>query len=171
MPRRKASIAVSSRSDSAKTANVILARRLASGNINGGGNREIPLKEKDRWYTRIDNTLLNESHFYDMVHRFGYQPLTADDLACTPEQAGFRVNESGYLVRGARGEEMAFKMSKEDRAMLDQARTAANLKGIGSQKTIKDDMAEAASSHLGAEAADYIDGLDGKVVDEIVGAN
>lgn len=166
---RKSAISVSSRADSAKTANAVLARRLASGNLNGGGTREIPLKEPGKWYTRIENTLVSDARLYEMVHVLGYQPLTADDLACTPEEAGFRV-ENGNLVRGPANQiEMAFKMPLRDRRLLDNARTAANLKGIGSAAKVRRDMAEAAAGSMGSEAGDYIDSLDGKVIDEIVG--
>lgn len=166
---RKSQINVTNRADSAKTRNTVLARRLASGNLQGGGNRAIPLKEPERWYTRIDNTLTDEQMFYKMVHEKGYEPLKPEDLSCTPEQAGFRVSEDGNLVRGARGEEMAFKMAKEDRAILDAHQTAYNMRGIGSASKIKADMAEAAGGALGSAAGDYIHGLEGAVVDRITG--
>lgn len=166
---RKSSITVTSRADRAKTANTVLARRLASGNIQGGGNRGIPLKEPERWYTRIENTYVSDNRFYEMVHDLGYEPLKPEDLACKPEECGFRVSEDGNLVRGPQGQEMVFKMAKEDRAMLEQQMTAANMRGIGSTKQARADLANAAGSQLGAEAGDFMNGLDGSVVDRIVG--
>jgi hypothetical protein len=166
---RQKTISVTSRADSAKTTNVVLARRLASGRLNGSGNRDLPLKEPKRWYTRLDNTLADEQMFYRMTQEMGYQPLTAEDLSCTPEEAGFRVNELGHLVKGARGEEMAFKMSWEDRRQLEAAMTDANMKGIGSASKVKRDMVEAAGSQMGSEAAEYLDSLDGSVSDVVQG--
>jgi len=173
MPR-KSSITVTSRADAQKTATVaalrdnpVLARRLASGNLNGSGSLAIPLKEPERWYTRIDNQLADPNMFYRLVHEMGYEPLKPADLACSPTQAGFRVSEDGNLVRGPAGqEEMVFKMPTEQRALLDQAVSQANLKGIGSASKIKSDIAEAASQ-LGEEAADYVHSLSGSVIDSI----
>lgn len=169
---RKSAISVTNRADSAKTRNVVLARRLASGSVDGGGTREIPLKEPGKWYTRIENTYADEGRFYQMVHTLGYEPLKPEDLACTPEQAGFRVSEDGNLVRGPQGQEMIFKMGKEDRAMLDQQFTQQNMRGIGSKSRAKADVANAASGSLGAEAADYLGGLQGDgVIDRITGGD
>lgn len=149
-------------------ANPVLAKRLATGNVNGGGTSGLPLREPERWYTRIENQLADPNMFYRMKNELGYEPLTAEDLGCTPQEAGFRVSEDGYLIRGAVGhEEMVFKMSREDRALLEQAATEANLRGIGSASKIKSDAAEAVASQFGGEAGDYISGLNGSVIDSI----
>jgi hypothetical protein len=99
----------------------------------------------------------------------GWVPLEADDLDCAVEESGFRLSETGHLVRGPRGEEMIFKMDRDDYRQLEAAKASQNMRGIGSQKRIKSDMAEAAAGALGSEAADYIHGLDGAVVDRITG--
>ena len=169
MPR-KSNITVTDRADSAKTRNAALARRLASGNVQGGGNRQIPLKEAARWHTYIANTYLNEGQFYGMRQK-GWVPLEPADLNCSVEESGFRLSVDGYLVRGPRGEEMVFKMEKDDYAALAAAKTAANMRGIGSASNIKADMANVAGSALGSEAGDYIHGLDGAVVDRITGGD
>jgi hypothetical protein len=173
---RKSQITVTSRADAAKTRavaqlrdNPVLARRLA-GNIQGGGSIGIPLREPERWYTRIENQLADPNMFYRMRHEMGYVPLTADDLpeGVTPTAIGFRVSEDGYLVRGPVGqEEMPWKMPKEDRALLEQAMTDQNMAGIGSTKKIKNDMAEAAGSQFGSEAGDFMNSLSGEVIDSI----
>ena len=177
---RKSNISVTSRAETAKNRtlaqlreNPVLARRLASGNLQGGGNATVPLKEADRWYTRRDNQLADPNMFYRLVHEMGYQPVRAEDLqdGITPSMIGYRVTEDGYLVQGPAGqEEMLFKMDKADRALLDQAMTEQNLRGVGSASKIKADMAEAAASQMGSEAADYVNGLSGSVIDQIAGA-
>lgn len=173
---RKSSITVTNRAEGAKNAavelarrNPALARRLAS-NPHGSGSRSIPLKEPGRWHTYVANTYLDESAFLRMKEG-GWVPLTTDDLACKVEESGFRLSPDGYLVRGVNGQEMVFKMPAEDYRLLVQAKTDANLKGIGSQSKIKQDMAEAASGQMGDEAASYISKLDGKVVDTITGGS
>lgn len=172
---RKIPITVTSRANAAKdriaaaSRNPVLAKRLASGNLQGSGSSDVPMKEPERWYTRRDNQLADPNMFYRLVHEMGYQPVTAEDLNCTPQEAGYRV-ENGYLVKGPAGqEEMLFKMSREDRALLDQATTVQNLHGIGSQAKIKADMAEAAAAQGGSEAGDFINGLSGSVVDQLAG--
>lgn len=164
---RKSAITVTNRGESLKNRNAALARRLA-GNVHGGGNRALPLKEPERWHTYVANTYLNESEFYDMKQK-GWVPLEVGDLGCSVEESGYRLSETGHLVRGPRGEEMLFKMDKADYRLLEAAKTAQNMRGIGSQSKIRTDMAEAAAGALGSEAADYIHGLDGAVVDRITG--
>lgn len=173
MPR-KSQITVTARADGAKNAhaelarrNPALARRLA-GSPFGAGNKALPLKEPGRWATYLENTYANDSAFIDMRAK-GWEPMTADDLACAPSDVGFRVSVDGYLVRGKEGQEMLFKMTVEDHALMTDAKTAANMKGIGSRKKIQADIAEAASGQLGDEAADYLSNLPGQVVDRIVG--
>lgn len=171
---RKSQITVSNRADALKSGaaelarrNPALARRLA-GNPFGGGTRAIPLKEPERWHTFIANTYVDESAFLRMKEN-GWVPLTPDDLACAVEESGFRLSPDGYLVRGPQGQEMVFKMDREDYRLLADAKTQANLKGIGSASKIKADMAEAAASQMGDEAANYIANLPGQVVDRITG--
>ncbi len=167
---RKSTINVTSRAAVAKVRNTALARRLASGNVQGGGNRPIPLLEPERWHTYIANTYQHEDEFY-RIKELGWEPLTPEDLACKVEESGYRLSEDGHLVRGEKGREMVFKMDAEDYKVLEQAKTATNMRGIGSAKKAKDDVVEAASSHLGDEAASYLNSLDGSVMDKITGVD
>lgn len=138
--------------------NDALARRLApGGNPFGGGTRKIPLKSPEQWQTRIANGDLHEQRLYEMRHDKGWEPLLPEDLACKPEEAGFRVNESGYLVRGSRGQEMAFKMLREDFHDLTRAKTDRNSKAIGrTSKEVKERIANAVANEHGSEAAEYV---------------
>ncbi len=171
---RKAAITVTDRAESARNEaveaarrNPALARRLA-GNPFGGGSRELPLKEAGRWKTYLGNNYSNENEFFELKQD-GWIPLTEDDLACPVNETGFRKSVDGYLVRGPQGQEMLFKMDMRDYRVLVQAKTEANMRGIGSARKIKQDIAEAAGSQIGAEAGDYINSLDGQVIDRIVG--
>lgn len=138
--------------------NAALARRLApGGNVFGGGTKKIPLKEEGRWATRIANGDLHDQRLYEMRHDLGWEPLTAEDLACTPEEAGFRVSESGYLVRGVRGQEMAFKMANDDYAQVVQRKTERNSSEIGRPNKVRENIANAAANAHGVEAADFVD--------------
>lgn len=167
---RKSQITVTNRADTAKTRNVALARRLASGRVFNAGTQDIPLKEPGRWHVHIGNAELNESRHYQMKEG-GWKPLLPEDLGCSVEESGFRKSPDGYLVRGPQGKEMAFKMAKEDYRQLEAAKTRANMRGIGSASKAKADIAEAASGQLGDEAATYISKLPGQVIDTITGGD
>lgn len=172
----KSRITVTDRAEVAKNAAVELARRnpaLAKrlqGNPHGAGSRTVPLKEPTRWQTYIANTYVDESAFLRMREN-GWVPLTPEDLDCTVEESGFRLSTDGYLVRGPQGQEMLFKMPSEDYRLLAQVKTEYNLKGIGSAKKIKADMAEAAAGSMGDEAGSYINNLEGQVIDRITGGD
>lgn len=173
---RPRKITVTDRADMAKSRmadiasrNPKLAARLA-GNVHGAGNKTIPLKEPARWQTYCENTYADENAFYDMK-QLGWEPLRADDLACTVEESGFRLNPEGYLVRGEHGREMLFKMDKDDYAYMMQMKTDANMRGIGSAKKIKADMAEAAAAQFGDEGGQFVHDMPGQVVDTLVGGN
>ena len=164
---RKSAITVSNRGEAVKTANVALARRLASGRVQGGGSRTIPLKEPQRWHTYIANTFATESAFHDM-REGGWVPLLPEDLACPIDESGFRLSEDGYLVRGEKGREMIFKMDAADYKLLEAAKTRHNMQGIGSAKKVREDIANAAAGPLGSEAADFLHNMPGQVLDTIV---
>lgn len=137
--------------------NAALQRRLApGGNVFGGGSRAIPLKEPQRWHTRVDNDFADAQQVYRSVHEHGWEPLTVDDLACKPEEVGLRLNEQGYLVRGVQGREVVLKMAKEDYREVERLKTEANMRGIGSPSKTKQHMAEAAAAQFGPEAGDFV---------------
>lgn len=167
---RKSQIDVTSRLDAAKTRNTALARRL-QGNPFISGSKDIPLKEPKRWHTHIASMESDESRFYKMRQN-GWEPVTVDDIDGPIEESGFRLHEDGKsLVRGVKGREMAFKMLKEDYRLLEAAKEAASMKGIGSARKIKADIAEAAGRQLGDEAGSYLSNLDGQVIDRITGGD
>lgn len=134
-----------------------LERRLAPGaNPHGGGSRAIPLKQPHVWQLYIGNDYNSQDDLYRMVHEYGWLPLEEGDLACKPEEIGYRVNESGHLVRGPQGREVIFKMHKDDYRILMQRKTERNNKGIGSASKTRAQLAEAAASTFGDEAGEYV---------------
>ena len=137
--------------------NAALARRLApGGNVFGGGTRAIPLKDPERWQLHEANGEVHDQRHYEMVHVNGWDPVLPEDLACTPDEAGYRVNESGCLVRGARGHLMLFKMPKEDYKVVEQRKTERNNAEIGRPSKVKQNVANAVANEHGSEAADYV---------------
>ena len=165
MSRTSKPITVTSREDAAKTANVALLRRL-EGKVHMAGSREIPLKEPARWQTYISNAEIGASAVTDM-RAGGWVPVTADDLACKVEESGFKLTTEGYLVRGQRETEMLWKMSREDYRLLMDAKTEANMRGIGSASKTRDHIANAAGNALGSEAGDFLHKMPGETLDVI----
>lgn len=147
----KPSVQVTSRRSAA------LERRLAAGaNPHQTSAKVIPLREPHRWQLYIGNDYAGDDGLYRMVHEYGWLPLEPSDLACKPEEIGYRVNESNHLVRGPQGREVIFKMDKADYALLVQRKTEKNMQGIGSASKTKSQVAEAAASTFGPEAGDYV---------------
>lgn len=137
--------------------NAALARRLAPGaNPHASGTKDIPLKDKGRWKLYLANDYAGGDELYRMRHEMGWEPLELSDLACKPEEIGYRVNEDGHLVRGPQGREVLFKMAIEDYRVLEMRKTELNNRGIGSASKTKSIAAEAAASTFGPEAGDYV---------------
>jgi hypothetical protein len=138
--------------------NAALERRLAKGsNPHATGSRNIPLKEPSRWQLYVGNNYNSDDDLYRIVHEYGWAPLELSDLACKPEDIGYRVNETGHLVRGPQGREVIFKMAIEDYRELMRRKTERNNQGIGSARKTRQQVAEAAATTFGPEAGDYIE--------------
>ena len=139
-----------------KRRNDALAKRLSSPNPNATGQRAIPLKEPKRWQLYIGNNYNNDDDLYRLVHEAGWEPLELADLACKPEDVGFRLSEDGKLVRGPQSREMIFKMDIEDYKLLQQRQTDANNATIGKPNKTKQSVTEAVAAVHGGEAADFV---------------
>ena len=75
----------------------------------------------------------------------------------TAAAIGFRTAEDGKtLVRGARGDEVIYKMPKEKYDAIQKAKAEANTRAMRSGTAARDDVANAAGSSLGDEAGSYI---------------
>jgi hypothetical protein len=114
----------------------------------------------------VANNYNNDDDLYRMVHERGWEPLEAADLACKPEDIGFRVSEDGKLVRGPQGREMIFKMAKDDYQALQQRKTEVNNASIGKPAKTKAAAATAVAAAFGDEAGSFVDKhLVGQVID------
>ena len=170
---RKSNINVTNRAETARNSfaaiardNPALARRL-QGSPFASGSKEIPLAEPQRWHTYIANTDSDPRAFHKMRYN-GWVPLEEGDLACPVEESGFQKMPDGSL-RSPDGKDMVFKMDIDHYRALEQAKTASNMRGIGSRSKTQAEMAEHAGSNLGDEAGSYINSLDGQVIDRITG--
>jgi hypothetical protein len=168
--RGRPRVSMTSRAEGAKNRNAALARRL-QGNPFATGSKSVPVRDPEKWALRWANSDANENRHYQMTHDLGWESVTPADLpeGVTPDQIGLRVSEDGGLVRGVRGQERLYKMAAEDFAAVQQRKTEANLRGVGSAAKIRHDMANATASAHGSEAADYVHNLPGEVVDKMIG--
>ncbi len=81
--------------------------------------------------------------------------MAADGI--TPESIGFRVSEDGQtLVRGARGDEVVYKMPKATYDQIQGMKASANTRALRSEKAAVEDIATAAATAHGDQAADFI---------------
>jgi len=139
----------------------VIARRLA-GEPFGARQMAVPLREPGKWATYEANALADHNAHYRMVHEFGWIPVRIEDLAegVDPTAIGWQVDATGALCRGPQGASQGrlYKQPKETRARITAAKSAANSKGIGSAKAVKEAVANAAGAQLGPEAGDFTHG-------------
>lgn len=138
----------------------ILKSRLEGDNPFGRVNdNSLPLKDKAAWHQRWFNNQVNPSQVHMAQRRMGWVPVRIEDLeeGTTAESLGFHVAPDGTIRRGDRNtEEVILKMPEATYQQIQMRKTAANTKGMGSEKAAKAEAAEAAASTHGDRAAEYI---------------
>jgi hypothetical protein len=133
----------------------VLEKRLSGGNPFGIESVPIPLKDPG-WVTYIANGGRSDGRLYQMKAVKGWEPVLVSDCAVKPEDIGFRNSPEGYLCRGEKGQEVVFKMRQADFTRLQQAKTAQNLKDIGSGAKTKAAIETAAAAQFGDEAGQFV---------------
>jgi hypothetical protein len=131
----------------------VIDRRLK--NPFGTPSRQIPLKgEKRNWVVRtFCADAEHPNRHYDAVHRLGWRPLTADDLAVSVESLGYVKAADGRIVRGPGGQEVLMAMPQEDFDAVQKAKSDANLKSLR-KDSVRGEVAQATAQAHGDEAAD-----------------
>lgn len=133
----------------------VITRRLM--NPFGSPSREIPLRgDKRGWVVRtfVADPEHPNRHF-DAVHRLGWVPLVAADIAVSVESIGYVVAPDGRIVRGLHGAEVLMAMPAEEFARVQQAKSDANIRAMRKDQT-KAEVAQAAAKEHGSEAGDAI---------------
>lgn len=153
-------VVVAPRADETFDIDAVIRRRL-EGEPFGARDTTVPLKDGAKWATYEANSMADRNMHYRMVHQLGWLPVRVEDLAdgITPESIGWQVDAGGVLCRGPQQDQKLYKQPVDVRHRIAQAKAAANLKGIGSAKAVKDSMVAAASAQLGDEAATFTNGL------------
>jgi hypothetical protein len=155
---RPRTIEVADRADIADVdVETVIAKRLA-GEPFGVRNNSVPLRDPGRWELYEANTLSDRNMHYKMVHQLGWVPVTMADLdpSVTPESIGWQIGDGGQLVRGTHQDSRLYKQPSDVRKRIQDAKTAANMKGIGSAKAVKEAMTNAVAASAGSEAADFV---------------
>lgn len=156
---RKPRVSVTQRTDAVSIEDIaadINRRRLSGERISA---KEIPMREPGRWALREANSQVNDGRHYEMVHKKGWVPCTADDLdpGITPQSIGYRLGEDGQtLVRGQHGDARLYKKDKQVHDAIKRKEAEDNTKSMRSERAAKEDVANAAAAALGPEAADYL---------------
>ena len=132
----------------------VIDRRLK--NPFGTPSRDIPLTgEKRNWVVRtFCADAEHPNRHYDAVHRLGWTPLTAEDLAVGVEQLGFVKAADGRIVRGPGGQEVLMAMPKESFDAVQKAKSDANLRSLKKDQ-VRGEVAQATATQHGDEAAEH----------------
>ena len=158
-PGRPKQVTVAQRADVAYDVEAVIARRL-NGAPFGSRDLLVPMREQGKWATYEANSLADRNAHYQMVHQLGWVPVTVNDLepGTSPEAIGWQVDAAGTLCRGPQGDQKLYKQPVEVRRQIQDAKTRANMRGIGSAKAVKESVAEATAAQMGGEAADFVHG-------------
>ena len=133
----------------------VLDRRLK--NPFGIPSREIPLRgEKRGWVVRtFCADAEHPNRHFDAVHRLGWVPLGAADLAVSVESLGFVTSADGRIVRGPSGQEVLMAMPQRDYDAVQQAKAQANLRSMKGG-AVRDEVTQATAQAHGDEAGETI---------------
>lgn len=133
----------------------VLDRRLK--NPFGAPSREIPLKGQKRgWVVRtFCADAEHPNRHYDAVHRLGWTPLGADDLAFSVESLGFVTAADGRIVRGPGGQEVLMAMPAAEFAAIQKAKAQSNLQSLKGT-AVRAEVAQVTAKEHGDEAGDTI---------------
>lgn len=130
----------------------VIDRRIQ--NPFGQPSAAVRLKDPEmepRWF----NTALRADRVW-LAKEQGWQGVTPEMLADAEQIGAFKVSANGYVCRGEREQEVLMFMRREDRALIQQAKTRINIERMRRPNAVKEEVANAAGQHIGSEAADFI---------------
>ena len=104
-----------------------------------------------RWF----NAAIATDHVWRAKNK-GWDQVRPGDVTDIEQIGGYNVSPEGYITRGERGQEVLMMMPKVVRQAIQIAKTKENLARMGSPAKTKADVVNAASQHLGDEAASYL---------------
>lgn len=131
----------------------VLERRLQ--NPFGEPSQKVKFKQKGliaRWF--------NDASRPGQVHRgkeLGWIPVTPEMVEDIDAIGAHDINVNNQIVRGERGQEVLMWMPEADYQDIQMAKTRENRRLMGDPIAQRREVAQAAATKLGGEAADFID--------------
>ena len=104
-----------------------------------------------RWF----NAAIATDHVW-RAKRKGWDQVRPGDVLDIEQIGGYNVSPEGYITRGERGQEVLMSMPKQVRQAVQLAKTRRNIDQLSNPTVEKSNLANAAASQLGPQAADYI---------------
>lgn len=120
----------------------------------GMSESALPLKDPRRWQQRIFDRGFRNNRISEAKYK-GWVPLEPEDIEGDPEDYGWRV-DGHQIVRGDRGSEIVMKMQKDEWKLVNQAKTAANVKQTFGIKQTKAAILERSSQEQGDQATSFL---------------
>ena len=130
----------------------VLDRRLRSPF--GTSSVPITLKTPGHWEVRWVFAQLRPGRLYDMTQNKGWAFITPEELDGSPDEYGL-IAKDGRLVRGEHGGEVLMKMPKDMYDQISEAKSRANLKGLG-KSAMRETAAQATAVEHGSQAGDEV---------------
>lgn len=127
----------------------------------GVRSEEIALKDPSR-VARWSNGAIGADHVWKHK-QMGWDQVRPDDVADLDQIGGYNVSPDGFIVRGARGEEVLMAQPRVVRDAVQAAKIEHNNRNMGNPNRMKQELVEAAGNSLGAEAADFLNSRIGPV--------
>jgi len=133
----------------------VFERRLA--NPLGKRSRGIPLADRlQHWTVRVfTQDPEHQDRHYEAVHELGYRPCTPDDFDVDVRALGLTVSPEGFVVRGAKGQDMIMRIPTKQYTAIQRAKANANLASVGKQK-LREELADVAAKAHGDAAGETI---------------
>lgn len=113
-----------------------------------------------RWF----NVAVSSQRLYE-AQQSGWVPVPPAMISDLNRLGVYAVNDAGYVVRGQRGEEHLYFMTKVNQQRIAEAKTTENDARLGSGKKSRQDLIESVAAQGHSEAAEF---LSSKVIGDVV---
>lgn len=157
MPKQKPRIEVTERNIQTSREAIIASDPRYAKRLQSPFNEpSAPIALKDehrecRWF----NAAIASDHVWRAKNK-GWDQVRKEDVVDLEQIGGYNLSPEGYITRGERGQEVLMSMPREVRNLIQMAKTRDNLARMGNPNKTKADVVNAASQHLGDEAASYL---------------
>lgn len=120
------------------------------------GEPSAPIALKD---PRLRPRWFNADIMSDKIWRAkakGWNGVRPEDVVDLDQVGHYIVSAEGYIARGERGKEILMAMPIEAYNAIEKAKSAYNMRNMGSMSKTKNEVIEAAGQKFGDEAATFL---------------